>query len=56
MDNLEHKDKFMDKSKRELAEAIVNIAEKMKFGDIHLVIQDSKIIQINKTEKIRLDK
>ena len=35
-------------------ELISQLIEKVKYGNITLIIQDVKIIQIDKTEKIRL--
>ncbi|WP_413463208.1 YezD family protein [Bacillus sp. B1-b2] len=42
----------MDKVKKQLEE----ILQTMKFGSVTLVIQDGKIIQIERNEKIRLSK
>lgn len=40
----------LDKVKDQLEE----ILQKMKYGSVTLVIQDGKVIQIEKNEKIRL--
>lgn len=37
---------------KEILEAVKNI----RYGYVQLTIQDSKIVQIEKTEKLRLDK
>lgn len=42
----------LDRVKNQLEEILQN----MKFGSVTLVIQDGKIIQIEKNEKIRLGK
>ncbi|KAB7668867.1 DUF2292 domain-containing protein [Bacillus sp. B1-b2] len=42
----------LDKVKKQLEE----ILQTMKFGSVTLVIQDGKIIQIERNEKIRLSK
>lgn len=42
----------LDKVKTQLEE----ILKTMKFGSVTLVVQDGKIIQIEKNEKIRLGK
>ena len=39
-----------------IARDIVKAAKGIKFGYIQLIIHDSKIVQIDKTEKIRLDR
>lgn len=35
---------------------IVNALKEIKFGYVQVTIQDSKVVQIDRTEKIRLDK
>ncbi|MDD6402254.1 MAG: YezD family protein [Lachnospiraceae bacterium] len=37
-----------------VTELISQLIEEVKYGNITLIIQDGKIIQIDKTEKIRL--
>lgn len=39
----------------DIARDIVKAVKGIKFGYIQLIIHDSKIVQIDKTEKIRLD-
>ncbi len=39
---------------RQQIDVINNLLEGLKFGNIVLIIQDGKIIQIDKTEKHRL--
>lgn len=34
---------------------IVNAIKSIRYGYVHIIIQNSKIVQIDKTEKIRLD-
>ena len=33
---------------------IINAVQSIRHGDVHIVIQDGNVIQINKTEKLRL--
>ncbi len=33
---------------------IIAAVQAVQHGDVHIVIQDGKVIQINKTEKVRL--
>lgn len=40
--------------KEELFEHLENMLKTLKFGSITLVVQDGKIIQIEKNEKVRL--
>lgn len=49
----------MGKSKSDIAdgnlsELIKKLIEEVKYGNITLIIQDGKVIQIDKTEKIRV--
>lgn len=37
-------------------EQIAAAVKAIKHGYVEIIVQDSKVIQINKTEKIRLDK
>jgi hypothetical protein len=37
-----------------LSEIISRLVKEVKYGNITLIIQDGKVIQIDKTEKIRL--
>ena len=37
-------------------EEIKRIVKEIRYGSITLIVQDGKVIQIDKTEKIRLDK
>ncbi len=52
MDNREDKQNEENLPLREILEAVKGI----KYGYVQLTIQDSKIVQIDKTEKLRLDK
>ena len=33
---------------------IIDAIQSIRHGDVHIVIQDGAVIQINKTEKVRL--
>lgn len=37
-------------------EEILEAAKNIKYGYLQIIIQDSKIVQIDRTEKIRFDK
>ncbi|MBQ1326727.1 MAG: YezD family protein [Eubacterium sp.] len=43
-----------DNNKEKYLELISKYVKELKYGNIVLVIQDGKVIQIDKTEKIRL--
>ncbi|MCM1507706.1 MAG: YezD family protein [Ruminococcus flavefaciens] len=40
--------------KKQIIEMLENLLNNMKYGSITLIVQDGKIIQIDKTEKHRL--
>jgi hypothetical protein len=42
--------------KEELFEHLENMLKTLKFGSITLVVQDGRIVQIEKNEKVRLQK
>lgn len=44
----------MGKSQQEVFEKIQSLLNDLKFGSITLVVQDGKVIQIEKNEKVRL--
>ena len=33
---------------------IIDAVQSIRHGDVHIVIQDGNVVQINKTEKVRL--
>jgi hypothetical protein len=39
---------------KEIASHVEQMLEKLKFGSITLVVQDGKVVQIEKNEKVRL--
>lgn len=41
-------------SEENYIEKVAQIVERIKYGNVTLIIQDGKVIQIDKTEKIRL--
>ena len=38
----------------EIVEQIVKAISSMRYGHVQIVIQDSRVVQIDKTEKVRL--
>ena len=43
-------------SEKKLLFQILKALRSIRYGYVQIVVQDSKIVQIDKTEKIRLDK
>lgn len=45
-----------NQSKETLIDEIIKSIESVRYGYVQIIIQNSKVVQINKMEKIRLDK
>jgi len=45
-----------NKSEQELLLQILKALRTIRYGYVQIIVQDSKVVQIDKTEKIRLDK
>lgn len=45
---------YSELSTEEYIKKVQKLVEEVKFGNVTLIIQDGKVIQIDKTEKIRL--
>lgn len=41
---------------RELLQEIQSAIKSIRYGYVQIIIQDSKVVQIDKTEKVRFDK
>lgn len=39
-----------------VAEAILAAIRNIRYGTVEIIVQDSKVIQVNTTEKVRLDR
>ncbi len=43
-------------SEKKLLMQILKAVKSIRYGTVQIVVQDSKVVQIDKTEKIRFDK
>lgn len=43
-------------SEKKLLQQILKAVRSIRYGYVQIIVQDSKVVQIDKTEKIRLDK
>ena len=41
---------------KKLLTSILNAVKSIRYGSVEILIQDSKVVQIDKTEKMRFDK
>ncbi len=46
----------LKESEKKLLSQILKAIKSIRYGYVQIIIQDSKVIQIDKTEKIRFDK
>lgn len=45
---------IIDMDDKQAIELIAQLVKSLKYGNINIVIQDGKVVQIEKTEKIRV--
>jgi hypothetical protein len=45
-----------DETHRQLTQQILRALQEIRFGSVEIVIHDSKVVQIERKEKIRIDK
>lgn len=45
-----------DSAEKQLLLRVLDAVKSIKYGYVQITIQDSKVVQIDRTEKIRLDK
>ena len=49
-------EQFDEKFGQDAAEQILKALSELTHGSVQIIVQDSKIVQIDKVEKVRLDK
>ena len=45
-----------EESEKKLLSQILKVLRSIRYGYVQIIVQDSKVVQIDKTEKIRFDK
>ena len=53
---LQHSNNLGDETHRQLTQQILRALQEIRFGSVEIVIHDSKVVQIERKEKIRIDK
>jgi len=53
---LQHSSDPADEAHRHLIKKILRALQEIRFGSVEIVIHDSKVVQIERKEKIRIDK
>ncbi|MDN5943399.1 MAG: YezD family protein [Nitrospira sp.] len=47
---------FVDEATRQVTHQILGALEEIRYGSVEIVIHDSKVVQIERKEKIRIDR
>lgn len=47
---------LVDETYRQLTQQILRALQEIRYGSVEIVIHDSKVVQIERKEKIRIDK
>lgn len=53
---LRHANGLVDETYRQLTQQILRALQEIRYGSVEIVIHDSKVVQIERKEKIRIDK
>ena len=52
----QHPNGPVDETHRQLTQQILQALQEIRYGSVEIVIHDSKVVQIERKEKIRIDK
>jgi len=52
---LKQTSRLADETHRQLTQQILRALQEIRFGSVEIVIHDSKVVQIERKEKIRID-
>jgi hypothetical protein len=52
---LQHSDDLVDETLRQLTQQILRALQEIRYGSVEIVIHDSKVVQLERKEKIRID-
>jgi hypothetical protein len=52
---MQHSNELSDKTHRHLTQQILRAIQEIRYGSVEIIIHDSKVVQIERREKIRLD-
>jgi hypothetical protein len=51
----QHPNGLADETHRQLTQQILQALQEIRYGSVEIIIHDSKVVQIERREKIRLD-
>lgn len=52
---LQHSKGLADETHRQLTQRILRVLHEIRYGSVEIIIHDSKVVQIERKEKIRID-
>ncbi|MBI5317628.1 MAG: YezD family protein [Nitrospirae bacterium] len=53
---LQHPNEFVDETHRHLTQNILRAIQEIRYGSVEIIIHDSKVVQIERREKIRIER
>jgi hypothetical protein len=53
---LQHSNELADEAQRLLTQKILRALQEIRYGSVEITIHDSRIVQIERKEKIRIDR
>lgn len=54
--HLQHSNELADEAHRRLTQKILHALQEIRYGSVEVIIHDSRIVQIERKEKIRIDR
>jgi hypothetical protein len=52
---MQHSNGLVDETHRQLTQKILRALQEIRYGSVEIIIHDSRIVQIERREKIRID-
>jgi hypothetical protein len=53
---VQHPNEFVDETHRHLMQNILRAIQEIRYGSVEIIIHDSKVVQIERREKIRIER
>jgi len=53
---VQHSNGLADETHRQLTQKILRVLQEIRYGSVEIIIHDSRIVQIERREKIRIDR
>ena len=53
---VQHSNRLVDETHRQLTQKILRALQEIRYGSVEIIIHDSRIVQIERREKIRIDR